>query len=70
MDNLDDILMVMEESQEISRRLEVLRQRIGRTGSPELSGFGGTVTMFMSPAGGAAPSVEGAPPGGEGSAAG
>ena len=63
MDNIDDILMVMEESREIARRLELLRQRIGRTGAPELSGFGGTATMFMSPAGGVAPAAgEGAPP--------
>ena len=52
MENIQDILDVMEESQELARRLEALQQRIGVVGSPELCDIGGTVTMFISPAAG------------------
>ncbi len=62
MDNIQDILDVMEESQELVRRLEALQQRIGIVGSPELCDIGGTVTMFLSPGGGVGPPGSGSAP--------
>jgi hypothetical protein len=62
MNNVDDILIVLEESQELARRLEALQQRIGYIGAPELSDIGGTVTMFLSPAGGIPTHGTGSPP--------
>jgi hypothetical protein len=71
MNNIDDILVVLEESRELARRLELLQQRIGCVGAPELADIGGTVTMFMSPAAGTpAPRAGPAPSAGEGCSAG